>query len=342
MGNVSNKYLGLRILIISRLLLGGKLSILKIWNAVVCYGSFFLRRKTSSKSPYLINFELWNECNESCVFCRSDNNEIYDSNPGGDGSVISKGKLKFETYLKVLDEFSSRLMLAIPYINGEPLMSKDIYKAIQAATDRKVGTMIASNGILLNESNSRKLLTAGLDCLKVHISGFTTPVHSIQHRRGDVEKIKKNLIRLVEIRKEVGSNAIILLDFIKYEHNKHELELARKFAQDLGILFNIRPGNPRGMESSEPLQSTAKLPTDVPCAWLWTVLTIDWNGAVYPCCEHVVWTDVPAYGWADKENLSQIWNGADAKAMRTTHLSQGRTPIPICAKCPLQGVKFKW
>ena len=169
MSNITNKYTGLRTLIVIRLLLGGKLSVLKIWNAVVCYASLFLRRTKSGKSPFLINFELWNECNESCVFCRSESDDIFDCNPDGVGAPIPKGKLDYQSYLKILDSFANRLMMAIPYINGEPLMSKDIYKAIQAATDRKIGTLIASNGILLNEANSRKLLASGLDLLKVQI-----------------------------------------------------------------------------------------------------------------------------------------------------------------------------
>ena len=342
MSNITNKYTGLRTLIVIRLLLGGKLSVLKIWNAVVCYASLFLRRTKSGKSPFLINFELWNECNESCVFCRSESDDIFDCNPDGVGAPIPKGKLDYQSYLKILDSFANRLMMAIPYINGEPLMSKDIYKAIQAATDRKIGTLIASNGILLNEANSRKLLASGLDLLKVHISGFTAPVHSIQHRKGDVERIKNNLIRFMDLRRELGAKTIVMLDYIGYEHNHHEIDAARKFAFEHDMLFSIRPGNPRGMEETEPLQTTGPLPVDIPCDWLWTVLTSDWNGAVYPCCDHVVWSGAASYGMAGQDDVSMMWNGEDAVNMRKTHLTQGRTAIPICSQCPRQGAKFKF
>ena len=133
-----------------------------------------------------------------------------------------------------------------------------------------------------------------------------------------------------------------MLDFIRYEHNKHEVKLARAFANKYGILFNIRPGNPKGLENSERLQSTSPLPKNVACDWLWSVLTIDWNGSVYPCCDHVVWSGASAYGGADQEDLHELWTSPKVKKMRQIHTSEGRSPIPICAQCPRQGVKFKW
>ena len=99
MSNKVNTYLGLRILIFARLILRRKLSLLKLWNFLVCYSSYFLKSNNSGKSPIVVNFELWNECNESCVFCRNENDEIFDSNPFGSDLPIPKGKLKYETYI---------------------------------------------------------------------------------------------------------------------------------------------------------------------------------------------------------------------------------------------------
>ena len=77
--------------------------------------------------------------------------------------------------------------MIIPYVNGEPLMHKDIYEAIDYANKNKLLTLIASNGILLNNNNSERLIDAGLDFLKVHISGFSNSIHQIQHRKGNVD-----------------------------------------------------------------------------------------------------------------------------------------------------------
>ena len=46
-----------------------------------------------------------------------------------------------------------------------------------------------------------------------------------------------------------------MLDYILYNHNRHEVDLAQKFANNNGILFNVRPGNPKFMEDSENVQN---------------------------------------------------------------------------------------
>ena len=54
-----------------------------------------------------------------------------------------------------------------------------------------MGSMLSSNGILLNKKNINLILDEDLDQIKIHVSGFTNPIHQIQHRLGDVELIKK-------------------------------------------------------------------------------------------------------------------------------------------------------
>ena len=341
--NRTNNYLVLRMRILFRMFRVGKLTLPKVWNATYCYIAYFLRRERSAATPFLINFELWNDCNEACVFCRSARGEIYNTNPEGK-APMEKGKLPMEVYKDVIEQTHKTLMMSVPYINGEPLLSKDVYESISFATERKTATMIATNGMILNAANSEKLLKAGLDFLKIHISGFTQDVHSIQHRKGNVETIKRNIEKFVELNQAGGYGTLVMLDFIKYNHNLHEIETAREFADRLGIMFNLRPGNPRGMEDSEGPQGNKDLPVNQACDWLWTVLTVDWNKKVFPCCDHVTWSDAPAYETftTGVTNMKQLWNGDKARNMRKIHSTQGRKPLPVCAECPRQGVTFKW
>ena len=340
---MKNNYLSLRVRIILLLLKRRKISVKKIFNVLHCYAAYFLKLRKSARSPYLINFELWNECNESCLFCRDKDDKIFDVNPNSTGEPIPKGRMDFAVYRDIIAQTKDHLLMSIPYVNGEPLLSKDIYPAIQWATDNNVSTMIATNGVLMNERNNEKLLKAGLDCIKIHISGFTQAVHSIEHRRGNVELIKKNITHLARLNREGGYGMIILLDYILYDHNKHELALARQFSDELGILFNIRKGYTKGLESIEPAPAPEPNMKDVPCDWLWSVLTVDWNGAIFPCCDCVTFSGVESFGVFKPGglNILDLWNGPKIVGMRNTHLTKGRAPIPVCSDCTRIGVMFK-
>ena len=160
---IFNQYFFLKLKIIYLLFKKGKISFKKILNATICLIAFKLSLKKTAKYPFIINFELWNECNESCVFCRDENGVIDNINQNEKHVTIEKGKMDIKIYEKIIDEAKDYLLMSVPYINGEPLLSKDIYRAIEYANKNKVGSLISSNGIILNKKNTEKLLETGLD-----------------------------------------------------------------------------------------------------------------------------------------------------------------------------------
>ena len=196
---------------------------------------------------------------------------------------------------------------------------------------------------MLNENNSKKLIEAKLDFLKVHISGYTNKIHQIQHRKGDVDLILKNLERFMILKKKYKSNVMVMLDYILYEHNKHELNMAKKFSLDNNIMFNIRPGNPKNMEETEGKQRDVFFDKKKPCDWPWKALTINNNRDICPCCEFSIWSKPSPYGKINEDkNLKNLWSGEDVKKFRDNHLKNGRTQIDICQNCDRQGIGFKF
>tara|TARA_B100001750_G_C15487478_1_gene589168 strand:- start:379 stop:1500 length:1122 start_codon:yes stop_codon:yes gene_type:complete len=354
-GGKKTKYFIQKIKIVFSLIKKGKISLPKLFNVFVSFYSYLFKLKKSGKTPVVIDFELSNKCNERCVFCRDEKGNIFDVNPESNkDKFIEKGRLDFEIFKNIVEEVKKNTLLIIPYVNGEPFIYKHLDKILNLLKVNKMGSMLSSNGILLNDKNIDLILSEDLDQIKVHVSGFTNAIHQIQHRLGDVEIIKKNLINLSNKIKLKNSSLIVLVDYILYEHNKHELEEFKKFTENLGFDFNIRPGNPKGMEEKEKPQPEISA-INIPCEWLWKVMTINWNGDLLPCCEYVTWNGSGGYANyvvdQDKKNLSPLkktnsvidtWNGDKIINMRMIHRSEGRAPIPICAGCNKTGIEYKY
>ena len=91
------------------------------------------------------------------------------------------------------------------------------------------------------------------------------------------------------------SNIIVMLDYILYNHNRHEVGLANKFADNYGMRFNVRPGNPKFMEDSENVQNTDIFDFRTACDWPWKAVTIDCNRNINPCCEYSVFSNKTPY-----------------------------------------------
>ena len=168
----NSSYIRLRFKIVLMLLVKRKLSIKKVINAIGCYLSYYLKSAKSARFPFTISFELSNECNANCIFCRTERGEIYNQNPVGT-TFIEKGSMPFELFTQIIDEAKEYLLMAVLYVNGEPLVYKRLYDAVAYASRNNVATMIATNGILLTENNIDRLLRSGIDFIKIAVSGFT-------------------------------------------------------------------------------------------------------------------------------------------------------------------------
>lgn len=299
----------------------------------------------------MMNFELWNECNAQCTFCRTIDGSIYNSNPVENSSpFISKGRMPLQVYQDIIDQVKEQLLIAVLYVNGEPLMYKDLCSAIRYASGRKVATIIATNGALLSKDKIVELLDSGLDLIKIAITGFTQEIYTVQHRNTNIEKIKENLRNLAYLKKERRSGLIIMLDYILYDYNQHEKERASEFCAELGFIFNIRPGNYSKLAEERPdlipkeIPKEPKLPIQELCEWPWQVMTINWNGDMLPCCDYVTWSDVKPYATFEtgETRVEEIWNGETAVNNRLVHLKEGRKGINICSQCSRTGTAFKY
>lgn len=339
-----NRYNLLQFNLFFTVLSKGKVSFRKLWNVFICSLKSLWQSNRSANFPFILSLELGNECNTSCLFCRDAEGKIYDINAKGDG-VITKGKMPLDMALDAIEQVKDDILIAVLYTNGEPLLYHDLPKVIKYASGRKVATMISSNGLALNDRIGKEILEAGLDLIKIQLGGFTQDVYGVQIRYGSVEKLKNNIRSFAELRNKGRYRTVILVDYISYNYNRHQMPLVREFCNEIGVMFNTRPGNPKnGLEGKEPALTTEELPLKISCDWLWKGMQVNWNGDILPCCEAVVWSNPIVYEkyQVGKTNLKEVWNSRSATIMRDTMATKGRGSMPMCEKCLRTGICFKW
>jgi radical SAM protein with 4Fe4S-binding SPASM domain len=336
------RYLWLKAKLLASMLKSGKLTPKKVANMMSAYLSYIFRSNTSSQSPSIVFFELSNRCNLHCVACRESPAKIYDQNPRGGGCDVPIGDLPAEIYRAVIDDVGDRLMMAVLYVNGEPLLRSDLFELIRYATQKKVATMISTNGMLLTEERVSKLLECGVDFIKIAVSGFTQEVYGLNHRGGDVEVVKTNLETLSRLHRARRSSTIIMLDYIVFEHNIHETSHWQRFSDQLGFIFNLRTGISQGQTSVKEIAAGLSPAVNL-CDWLWKIATINWDGTVFPCCEFATWKGIKGLGTVSKrmESLSGVWNGAPYQSFRKAHRIKGRSAIPRCVNCHYKGIRLQ-
>jgi hypothetical protein len=75
--------------------------------------------------------------------------------------------------------------------------------------------------------------------MRISVSGFNQEIYKKAHRRGNIDKVKRNLVELREMLDETKSDIHVEVVYHMYNYNVGEdLDLMREYCDDLGFRFN--------------------------------------------------------------------------------------------------------
>jgi MoaA/NifB/PqqE/SkfB family radical SAM enzyme len=336
-GSVRSRFLALA-------LRRGKVTPRKLLSFASARARYRLRSERGAALPSVLIAELTNLCNLRCLHCREDGASPVDYLGGG--PPIAVGTMEYALYDRVLSEASPSLLAAVLYVSGEPLLHRDLARMVRRATELRVPTVLSTNGMLLDGTASKALLEAGIDLVKVVTSGHSQEVYGKMHRGGDVERLKANLAGLSRARREGSSPAVVVVDYIRFPHNEHEIGEMRRFCEGLGFLFTVRRGFTVGDEEAGKSALAGAREERIrrtPCDWLWTILTVGWHGKVLACANETfssrprVLADLAA-----GTSVAEAWNGEPFRRLRRDQLRGGRGNHPLCRNCHYAGLDFQY
>jgi len=257
------------------------------------------------RSPRLttVNLEVTNHCNLKCSIC-----------PVNRGMKRRKGYMQWSLFRKIIDE-NPQIEFLLAFQWGEPLLHKDIFRMIRYAHDRGIRTMITSNGTLLNDEVNRRIIESGLTRITFSVDGVG-PTHT-KIRNYPYEKLKKNILRLKEMKERAGG----------YPKIDVSMTVCKENEKDVDDFFS--QWNPL----VDRTQAITVFTTDnrrTRCRELWRgILVVLWDGRVAICCAD--YEGIEILGDANNEKLADIWNGKRMRELRRLHC---RKKFPsICRTC---------
>jgi radical SAM protein with 4Fe4S-binding SPASM domain len=315
--------------------------------------------------PTHLFIDVTNICNLRCILC-----------PTGVGAPgRKKGIMPLETFKKIVHEMQ-RYLISIDLFNwGEPLLNKQVYDMIRYAHKHHIVTSVSTNFNYFSEKSAEDLISSGLDFLILSIDGVSQETYEQYRVGGDFQKVMSNLSLLIDKRGKLGKkNPFVCWQFLVMRHNEHEVEIAKKMAEDLGVdtitighaylPIDTRqnanlwlPKNPayhrynvqeleKIWEAQEIQQAqappnptrehafTEDLKRRVHCLWLWTQSTINWDGSISPCC--AIYDPSDDFGTLSNNHFKKVWNNEKYRASRRFS-SKGETSgiRTVCMRCPI-------
>lgn len=172
--------------------------------------------------------EHTSRCNLRCPMCARTGNE-----------TITNGDIQVEDYKRL---FNKTLCNSISYISmcgcyGDPVASPTLLESVKYLRSNDVSVNIHTNGCL-RESNWWRELAKTIDRKSVvifAIDGITNEINKINRVNSNLKIIMRNVKAFID------AGGYARWDFLIFDHNKHQLEDAKKMAEDMGFfIFNAR------------------------------------------------------------------------------------------------------
>jgi len=292
--------------------------------------------------PVSVMIEPISRCNLQCPLC-----------PIGARQLKRElGAMTLENFVRILDNLGRQVRTLALWNQGEPTINNQLPEMIRAAQDRRIYTMIATNGNLLHQRDLiERLIQSGLDEIIFSIDGLTQETYQVYRVGGNLDVVVENLRTLRRRRDELGrKKPRIVMQWLPMKHNEHEIPKLRGTAMHWGAdKVEIKTAQVYGeaqaktfLPEAEELRryerKGARWETKrrcQSCQRLWFSVMVDWNGNVVPCCFDK--DEDFKMGNALAEDFGAIWRGAAYQRFRTKLIRHGRLE-EMCRNCT-EGLK---
>ncbi len=336
-----------------------KLPLIKFKNEEKANLAEVSRSERINSMPVRVTLATNKNCNLRCKLCGFSTKT----------QNLEKDRMKLDLIEIVSEELFSTAWEVVPSTFGEPLLYENFLDLIHLIGEYQCCIELYTNGMLLNEEISRKILPFLAD-LKVSFDAASKSVFENFRLNANYETIIRNITKFNELRKNFRyvPPPTITLQVTLARSNIKELPLLVKLASSIDIdriaashayifsqnlkseslifnrdlsdetmleaynistKLNVNTFFPRPFNSDN--QGTFHLFKAKTCAYLYKETWINANGDVHPC----FLPDSPVMGNLHGKSFPEIWNGSIYRSMRKT-VNDKKPFFSRCKNCPIR------
>lgn len=248
-------------------------------------------------SPVEARLDTCSLCQLHCVLCPVGHRK---GRP-----FMGRGMLPVAHFVEFID--SNSQIQAIEIGNGgEVFLNPDLPAMLKYAYDKGV-TIYIKQGANLNDASDEALealVKYGVSLLKVSMDGATQETYQIYRVGGNLRKVLSNVQKINEYKKQYNSSLPrLVLQFIPFGHNEHEINkivvMARALGMELFFKLNVFKDSlplrdPAALtkligfyDMNSYREKTGKIYMRNVCLQLWRSPQISWDGRLLGCSHNV-------------------------------------------------------
>jgi MoaA/NifB/PqqE/SkfB family radical SAM enzyme len=164
---------------------------------------------------------------------------------------------------EIIDNHAGHAIVAILYFQGEPLLNPQWSEIVRYASEKRMFTILSTNGQFLDHENCEKIVHSGLNRLIVSADGVDQATYEKYRVSGNLDKIVKGLqcLRaLKEGKRSEGHPSTLFstirsityrrlrpFDYAQGDNSGHT-ERSRSMAKGISVPLNVRSRSLSGVE----------------------------------------------------------------------------------------------
>lgn len=291
------------------------------------YVNYGFQKHLNSEFPSQIVVDTTERCNLACIHCPHEEQTAK----GQLGNVFLDPAL----HNKMVDEVAVAGRGICRYLRytgqGETMMHPQIFEMLEYAASRS-GTAInvTTNCTVLGEKRAQRLLDAGVHVVDISIDAFRDETYAVVRKKGELEKTRANVLRLIELKRRGGYGTRVVVSFVELPQNRHEAGAFEHFWREAGADYVVIR---RRHSAAGAKEGVVEVPRQrYPCLYPWERITLGPSGMIHYCPQD--WVHGSEVADFRTATIKDVWQGEAMRTLREAHLANDFRCHPFCGQCP--------
>lgn len=289
--------------------------------------------RLTAEFPSQVIVDVTEVCNLACVHCPHPDfkkSEYYDAR-----------YLDPALNTKMVDEVRDHGQGKTQYIRytseGEPLIHPKGYDMIEEAVQRSgVYVTLTTNGTIMNEKRTRKLLEAGVHMIDISIDAHLPETYARVRVNGDLNVTRANVLRLIEWVRLAKTGTKVVVSFVEQPQNTAEAGDFERYWKEHGadavVIRRLHSAAGAVIPVASIMRSRNAKVERRPCVYPWERVVLNPRGHLSFCpADWVHGATITDY---QKTTIRETWNGEFYRGLRQAHLSNNFAGYGFCGQCP--------
>jgi hypothetical protein len=205
-----------------------------------------------------------------------------------------------------------------------------------AARNSGVFVTLTTNGTIMNEKRTQRLLDSGVHMIDVSIDAFTPETYAKVRVHGDLAVTRANVLRLIAWIRESGSPTKVVVSFIEQPQNRQEVADFEMFWKDQGVervvVRRLHSAAGAVIDVASAMRAQQAQAPRRPCVYPWERIVLNPRGHLAFCPAD--WTHGSTILDYRSTTIAETWQSEFYRKLRRAHLSNDYEAHGFCGQCP--------